>query len=72
VDLLKALLENPGASIRDIEKSTGMPKSTVARRLKHLETDKLVAQVGRKWMLTKAGIGRSKAWNDLPIRSAER
>ena len=40
-----------------------MPKSTVARQLKHLETDKLVVQVSRKWMLTKAGIECPTAWD---------
>jgi AAA domain/Winged helix-turn-helix DNA-binding len=54
--ILKALLETPGASIRELVKTTGVSKSSVERQLKRLAIDKLVAQIGGKWTPTKAGI----------------
>jgi hypothetical protein len=54
--ILKALAVSPGASIRELEKATDVSKSSVERQLKRLAIDKLVAQIGGKWMLTKAGM----------------
>jgi hypothetical protein len=59
--VLKALVDNPGASIAALAKASGVHTSSVNRRLKHMATDKggkLVAQTGGKWTPTKAGIDR--------------
>jgi Winged helix-turn-helix DNA-binding len=60
-EVLKALVDNPGASIADMARASGVHASSVNRRLKHLSTDKggkLVSQTGGKWTPTKAGIDR--------------
>jgi hypothetical protein len=59
--VLKALADNPGASLADLAKASGVHTSSVNRRLKQLATEKggkLVTQVGGKWVLRKAGLGR--------------
>ena len=53
--LLRAMVETPGATIRDYGTAIVCPKSTVERKLKRLEKEKLVEHVLDKWTVTAKG-----------------
>jgi Winged helix-turn-helix DNA-binding len=57
--VLEALRDNPGASLADLATASGVPKTSVDRKLKRLASvmgDKAVVQAGEKWSITKAGL----------------
>jgi hypothetical protein len=53
--LLLAVINEPGATIREYVVATGIARSTVDRKLKQLAKIKLVEQVLDKWMVTPKG-----------------
>jgi len=53
--LLRAMIATPGATIRDYADATGIPRSSVGRKLKNLAKDKLVEQILDKWSVTPKG-----------------
>jgi DNA-binding MarR family transcriptional regulator len=53
--LLKAVIDNPSATIRDYATATGLSRSAIDRRLKRLEKERLVEHVLDQWMITPKG-----------------
>ena len=53
--LLLAMVATPGASQRDYAQTTGISKSAIGRKLRHLEKSGLVEQVLEQWTVTAKG-----------------
>jgi DeoR/GlpR family transcriptional regulator of sugar metabolism len=55
--LLRALAENPEASLRELAAAADMPRTTAERTLRRLAKDKpaLTRRAGGKWFLARAG-----------------
>lgn len=53
--LLRAMIDSPSASIRDLGAAIGCAKSAIERKLSRLTREKLVKNVLGKWNITEAG-----------------
>lgn len=67
VALLRAMLLGPDGSVHEWAAITGLAKSTIHRRLKKFEREKLAENVASKWRLTPKGLKLAKAAAGAPL-----